>query len=126
MACTLLHPDFIKGATSEQSLFLGIKLQLPRFSFNPLASQRSAWAKAKTFSQVMLRRAEAAGPYSAPERLRKKFKADMVDETSETEPCFQSLQPFGAPYVSADALAESFAPLTPPLSRARSPSPVEE
>ena len=75
---------------------------------------------------MSLRRAQAAEPYSTPTRLRTKFKADMVDESSDIEP-FQSLQPFGVPHVGVVASAETFAPFTPPVrTRSRSPSPVEE
>ena len=75
-----MHPDFMKTATSEQSLFVGVKLKLPLFLHTPLASQRSAKAKAKSFDQIFSRRAQAAGLYSALTRLRMKFKADMVDD----------------------------------------------
>ena len=121
-----MHPDFIKSATSEQSLFVGIKLELPLFAHTPLASQRSAKAKAKSFEQVSSRRAQPAGPYSTPSRLRMKFKADMVDETvSSVLDSNPALQPFGAPRVVEAALAEP-SPLTPVSRvRARSPSPVE-
>ena len=120
-----MHPDFMKNATSEQSIFVGMKLGLPNLLHTPLASSASVKAKAKAFSQVTAKRALAAGLYSTPTRQRTKFKADMIDETSDLDPSLQSLQPFGSSHVGVSDAADNFAPFTPPL-RERSRSPVNE
>jgi hypothetical protein len=44
-----MHSDYIKGALSEQIIFIGIKLASPMFLHTPLASASSAEAKAKFF-----------------------------------------------------------------------------
>ena len=120
-----LHPDFVKGATSEQALFTGIKLKLPLYTHTALASQASAKAKAKAFAQVTSRHAQTSGLYNTPARLRMQFKADMVDETSAIDSSVSCLQPFGAPRSHVDVPAA--APTTPvDCIRKRSPSPVEE
>ena len=104
-----MHPDFMKNATSEQSIFVGMKLGLPNFLYTPLASSASVKAKAKAFSQVIAKRALAAGLYSTPTRQRTKFKADMIDETSDLDPSLQSLQPFGSSHVGVSDAADNFA-----------------
>ena len=90
------------------------------FLHTPLASQRSAKAKAKSFAQVTSRRAQAAGMYSTPSRLRMKLKADLVDDdfslVLDSNP---ALQPFRAPRVIKAASASGYPLATVSQVRAR-------